>query len=88
MRKRSRPWCRTCWEPLYAYLRSLGHDRDDAQDLTQAFLTHLMARKPFAALRSEKGKFRSFLLKLLQHFLADQHGRNVAANRGGGQLHA
>jgi RNA polymerase sigma-70 factor (ECF subfamily) len=77
--------CRTYWEPLYAYLRSFGHDRDDAQDLTQAFFAHLMARNPFAALSPEKGKFRSFLLKSLQHFLADQRDHNVAAKRGGGQ---
>ena len=76
--------CRTYWEPLYAYLRSLGHDRDDAQDLTQAFFAHLMARNPFAALSPEKGKFRSFLLKSLQHFLADQRDHNTAAKRGGG----
>jgi DNA-directed RNA polymerase specialized sigma24 family protein len=77
--------CRTYWEPLYAYLRSLGHDRDNAQDLTQSFLAHLVTRNPFAALRPEKGKFRSFLLKSLQHFLADQRDRNTAAKRGGGK---
>jgi RNA polymerase sigma-70 factor (ECF subfamily) len=77
--------CRTYWEPLYAYLRSLGRDRHDAQDLTQAFLAHLLARNPFATLAPGKGKFRSFLLKSLQHFLADQHDRDTAARRGGGQ---
>jgi len=77
--------CRTYWEPLYAYARSLGHDREDAQDLTQAFLTRLVARNAFAALAPEKGKFRSFLQKSFRHFLADHHDHDTAAKRGGGQ---
>ena len=77
--------CRTYWEPLYAYLRSLGQDVHDAQDLTQSFLTQLLARDPFAELSPDKGKFRSFLLKGLKNFLLDQHDRATAAKRGGGQ---
>ena len=62
----------------------MGHDREEAQDLTQAFFAHLLARNPFTTLSPAKGKFRSFLLKSIQHFLADQNDRNSAAKRGGG----
>ena len=77
--------CRTYWEPLFAYLRFLGHSVHDAQDLTQAFLLHLMAGDSFAAVNPERGKFRSFLLKSLKNFVGDERDRTLAARRGGGQ---
>jgi DNA-directed RNA polymerase specialized sigma24 family protein len=77
--------CRTYWEPLYAYLRFLGHPVQDAEDLTQAFLLHLLAGKAFATVNPQKGRFRSFLLKSLKNFVADERDRALAARRGGGQ---
>jgi RNA polymerase sigma-70 factor (ECF subfamily) len=77
--------CRTYWEPLYVCLRGLGQDAEDAKDLTQAFLAHLLAADPFAKLSPDQGKFRSFLLKALKNFVADEHARATAAKRGGGQ---
>jgi len=77
--------CRTYWPPVYAYLRRLGRERSDAQDLAQAFFAHILARDFFANLSPQRGKFRSFLLKSLQHFLTDQYDRERSAKRGGGQ---
>lgn len=77
--------CRTYWEPLYDYLRFLDHSVHDAQDLTQAFLLHLMAGDAFATVSPERGKFRSFLLKSLKNFVADERDHALAARRGGGQ---
>ncbi len=76
--------CRTYWYPLYAYVRREGHGPEDAQDLTQAFFARLLARKSFAQVDPEKGKFRSFLLASLRHFLCDQRDRAKAVKRGGG----
>ncbi len=78
--------CRTYWKPLYAWLRSQGREALDAQDLTQAFFLHLLTGEPFVGLSPDKGKFRSFLLKALKNFLADEHDRATAAKRGGGQV--
>jgi DNA-directed RNA polymerase specialized sigma24 family protein len=77
--------CRTYWEPLYGYPRFLGHSVHDAEDLTQAFLLHLLAGDAFAAVKPERGKFRSFLLKSLRNFVADERDRALAARRAGGQ---
>lgn len=77
--------CRTYWEPLYVYLRFLGHPVHDAQDLTQAFLLHLLAGDAFASVNPDKGKFRSFLLKSLRNFVGDARDRALAARRGGGR---
>ncbi len=77
--------CRTYWYPIYAYVRRQEHSPEDAQDLTQDFFAHLLARGfPHGAV-PERGKFRSFLLASLRHFLVDQHRNAAALKRGGGQ---
>src|SRR5436309_1386956 len=64
--------CRAYWYPLYAYIRQHGRTPDDAQDLTQEFFAELLRRRDLSAVRREKGRFRSFLLASLQHFLANE----------------
>ena len=77
--------CETYWYPLYAYVRRRGHDADDAQDLTQAFFARLLEKNDLAAAQQERGKFRSFLLTSLKHFLANEWDRGRAQKRGGGR---
>lgn len=77
--------CRGYWFPLYAYVRRRGHDADAAQDLVQGFFTRLLERNDLAGLTREGGKFRSFLLTALNHFLANEHERTQARKRGGGR---
>jgi DNA-directed RNA polymerase specialized sigma24 family protein len=77
--------CRTYWYSLYAYIRRKGRSPQDAQDLTQAFLASLLARHDFARAQPAKGKFRSFLLAALNHFLCDDWDKARAAKRGGGR---
>jgi DNA-directed RNA polymerase specialized sigma24 family protein len=75
--------CRTYWEPLYTYIRRLGYQTPDAQDLTQGFFAHLLSHNALGGVSPGKGKFRSFLLASLKHYLADSHDRAAAAKRGG-----
>jgi RNA polymerase sigma factor (sigma-70 family) len=77
--------CRTYWYPLYAFLRRRGHETHEAEDLTQDFFAHLLGRAFLANVDRAKGKFRSFLLASLKHFLSDQRDRASAQKRGGGQ---
>lgn len=77
--------CRTYWYPLYAYVRRQGHGPHDAQDLTQGFFARLLEKNYLGAVEREKGKFRSFLLAALNHFLANERDRVNAAKRGGGK---
>ena len=77
--------CRTYWYPLYAFLRRQGHSAEDAQDLTQGFFAHLLARDFLKGLSKENGRFRAFLLASLKNFLSDQWDKNRALKRGGGQ---
>lgn len=76
--------CRAYWFPLYAHIRRRGHDAHAAQDLTQGFFARLLERNDLAGLTREGGKFRSFLLTALNHFLANEHERSQARKRGGG----
>ena len=78
--------CRAYWFPLYAYIRRRGHDAHAAEDLTQGFFARLLERNDLARLTREGGKFRSFLLTALNHFLANEYERNQALKRGGGQI--
>ncbi len=76
--------CRTYWYPSYAYLRRRGRSPEEAQDLTQDFFVHFLARKSFSLADPTRGRFRSFLLKSLQHFLTDEWRRAHRSKRGGG----
>src|SRR6185436_8995698 len=77
--------CRAYWAPLYAYVRRDGHRPHDAQDLTQEFLSSFLHHDGLEHLKDQRGKFRSFLLTFLKHFLSDQRDRARAQKRGGGQ---
>jgi RNA polymerase sigma-70 factor (ECF subfamily) len=77
--------CRTYWLPLYGYIRRQGYGPHDAQDLTQGFFARLLGTDSFAGVSREKGKFRTFLLAALNHFLSDERDRARAEKRGGGQ---
>ncbi len=77
--------CRTYWYPLYVYIRRRGYSPEDAQDLTQEFFYRLLKRSTFAAADRAKGRFRSFLLGTLKHFLADEQDKAAAQKRGGGR---
>ena len=74
--------CQTYWSPLYAYARSLGHDADDAQDLTQGFFAHLLEKEILQRVEPSKGRFRSFLLASLKNFIAHQHRKESTLKRG------
>lgn len=77
--------CRSYWFPLYAYVRRRGHDAHAAQDLTQGFFERLLERNDLARLTREGGRFRSFLLTALNHYLVNEHERATAQKRGGGR---
>lgn len=77
--------CRTYWYPLYAYVRRRGYDTHDAQDSTQEFFARLLEKNSLSAVHPRKGKFRSFLLASMNHFLAKEWRREQTQKRGGGQ---
>lgn len=77
--------CQTYWFPLYAYVRRRGHSPHDAQDLTQSFFLSLLERQSVSTADPDRGRFRSFLLGAMNHFLASEWAKGNAQKRGGGQ---
>ena len=77
--------CASYWYPLYAYVRRQGYSADEAQDLTQEFFVRFLERDFLQLVNPERGRFRSYLLSALKHFLSDQWDRARALKRGGGQ---
>jgi RNA polymerase sigma-70 factor (ECF subfamily) len=77
--------CQGYWSPLYAYLRRRGDDTHQAEDYAQAFFAHLLEKHDLHTADPKYGKFRSFLLLRLKHFLSDERDRAGAKKRGGGQ---
>lgn len=80
--------CERYWSPLYAFLRRAGHTSHDAQDLTQSFFVKLLERDgAIAGADQKQGRFRSYLLGALKHFVANQRTSQKAQKRGGGIAH-
>jgi RNA polymerase sigma factor (sigma-70 family) len=76
--------CEAYWYPLYEYVRRQGHTPEDAQDLTQEFFARMLARKYFRLADQKRGRFRTFLLTSLKHFLINEWNKANRAKRGGG----
>ena len=77
--------CRLYWYPLYAFVRRRGYDADEALDLTQGFFTRLIEKNDLAAADPARGRFRSWLLASVKHFLSNEWDRASAQKRGGGR---
>jgi RNA polymerase sigma factor (sigma-70 family) len=77
--------CQIYWRPIYSFVQRQGVAREEAEDVTQAFFADLLEHKSLAAVRKEKGRFRSYLLGALKYFLADERRRAMAIKRGRGQ---
>ncbi|MCP4263885.1 MAG: sigma-70 family RNA polymerase sigma factor [Planctomycetes bacterium] len=75
--------CRAYWYPLYAFVRSRGYSAVDAQDLTQAFFARIIETGGFVSADRERGRFRSYLLGAMKHFLANEWHRGQTQKRGG-----
>lgn len=78
--------CRLYWRPIFLFLRRQGSSPGDAEDLTQGFFAHLIESRAYARADREKGRFRSFMLGALKHFLAHARAYDRAQKRGGGMI--
>jgi DNA-directed RNA polymerase specialized sigma24 family protein len=78
--------CQTYWNPVYAFIRRCGHTPDQSQDLTQGFFALLLEKQFLRDVDQQRGRFRSFLLAAVKHFLANEWDRAHALKRGGGHI--
>ncbi len=76
--------CESYWNPVFRFVRGQGRGDDDARDLTQEFFARLLARGSLENVQPGRGRFRSYLLGAVKHFLADQRDHERREKRGGG----
>jgi RNA polymerase sigma factor (sigma-70 family) len=79
--------CAAYYGPVYAFIRRNAPDEDSARDLTQEFFARLLARQGIDTADPQRGRFRSFLLGAVKHFLSDMRDRASRQKRGAGQKH-
>ncbi len=75
--------CEQYWFPLYTFVRRRGYREHEAQDLTQDFFERFLLNGQFKQVDPERGRFRTFLLACMKHFLANEWDRTRAQRRGG-----
>lgn len=72
------------WQPLYRFARRKGKSREDAEDLVQGFLAHLLEDKSLRSVDRAKGRFRTFLLTSFNHWIISEWKHATRQKRGGG----
>jgi len=77
--------CQTYWYPLYAFVRRQGCTADEAADLTQGFFARCLEKDWLGSVDQSKGRFRSFLLAAMKHYVSNERARQRAKKRGGGK---
>jgi DNA-directed RNA polymerase specialized sigma24 family protein len=73
--------CSTYWYPLYAFIRRHGHDAEAARDLTQSFFLRVLDGDLLRRADPQRGRFRTFLLASVKHFMANERTRAEALKR-------
>lgn len=76
--------CAAYWAPVFRFLRSEGRNEDDSRELAQSFFERVLARGGIGSADPAKGRFRSYLLGALKHFLAERRRNEGREKRGGG----
>ncbi len=78
--------CERYYGAVLAFVRRSGREEDAARELTQEFFARLLARQGLDTVEQGRGRFRSFLLGAVKHFLADARAHAIAVKRGGGTV--
>ena len=77
--------CELYWQPVFRFLRSEGRPEDAARELTQEFFARLLRAGSIGAADPGRGRFRSYLLGAVKHFLQDERAHARRQKRGGGR---
>jgi RNA polymerase sigma-70 factor (ECF subfamily) len=75
--------CATYYAPIVAFLSREGRDDDAARELAHEFFAKVLADDSLGGVERERGRFRSYLLGAVKHFLAN-HRRDAAREKRGG----
>lgn len=76
--------CDAYYEPVVAYLRSVFRDADAAREMSHAFFAEMLAGSAINTADRERGRFRSYLLGAVKHFVSRQREMQLSLKRGAG----
>jgi RNA polymerase sigma-70 factor (ECF subfamily) len=76
--------CNAYYEPVAAFLRCELRDGDAARELAHDFFANMLAGGAIARAEQERGRFRSYLLGAVKHFLSHHREAARRLKRGGG----
>lgn len=76
--------CDAYYEPVAAFLRYELRDEDAARELAHDFFKRLLAGGAIARAERDRGRFRSYLLGAVKHFLSHHRETTRRLKRGGG----
>jgi DNA-directed RNA polymerase specialized sigma24 family protein len=78
--------CTLYWRPVYVFVRRSSPDEHVAKDLTQGFFERFLQKEYFRDADKNRGRFRSFLLTCVKHYLSNERDKQRAQRRGGGAV--
>jgi RNA polymerase sigma-70 factor (ECF subfamily) len=79
--------CGTYYRPVLAFLRRTGTGIEEPEDVAHAFFAGVLAGGGLDGAERGRGRFRSYLLGALKHFVANRHRRAARHRHGGTSEH-
>ena len=79
--------CAAYYQPVFHFLQREGRHEDTARELTHEFFAQVLGHQSLAGADPQRGRFRSYLLGAVKHFVGDLRDRERTAKRGGGAEH-
>jgi DNA-directed RNA polymerase specialized sigma24 family protein len=79
--------CAAYYAPVESFLRRETGDPATARELAQEFFSRLLAGSGFGGADERRGRFRSYVLGAVKHFLQAERTRRGARKRGGNAEH-
>ncbi len=76
--------CEAYYEPVIVYLHYELRDGDRARETAHNFFTEILAGGKIRGAERDCGRFRSYLLGSVKHFLANERAAQGRLKRGGG----
>jgi len=75
--------CQTYWPPIFAFIRSRGATKEEAEDLTQGFFADFLRKADIAKPSEKRGKLRTFLLTSARNYMTTDWRKRQRDKRGG-----
>ena len=79
--------CGVYYGPVIEFLRRTGLDVEPAREIAHEFFAQLIGSDGLHGLERGHGRFRSYLLGALKHFVANRRAHELREKRGGGIEH-